>query len=766
MRKNVISLLILSVVFSLPIFSQAIYKNPKAPIEKRVEDLLNRMTLEEKVGQMNQFIGLEYLKEKRAHLQEGDPHDANPNIYYPHVSIDTIAKWTSQGLIGSYLQVYTVKETNYLQSLAMKSRLKIPIIFGLDAIHGNATCLNNTIYPTNINLGCSFDTIMAYNVARQTAEEMRATNLHWTFNPNIEIARDARWGRVGETYGEDPYLVTKLGVATVKGYQRNLNTTQDILACIKHFVGGSQPLGGKNVCPADLSERTIREIFFPPFEAGVKAGAFSLMAAHNELAGIPCHSNPWLLNTVLRGEWKFPGFVISDWMDIEHLYEVQATAENLKEAFYQAVMSGIDMHMEGINWQPIVTELVKEGRIPVSRIDESVRHILTAKFKLGLFEHPYADAKKTDKICSDPIHRATALEAARNGIVLLKNNGILPLQANKYKKVLVTGINANDQNILGDWSALQKEGVVTTILQGLKQISPETNFDFVDQGWNPQKMTKENIDTAIDHAKDADLNIVVAGEYMIRERWNDRTDGENADRSDLNLVGQQEQLIEKLYATGKPTILVLINGRPLSTEWAANNLPALVEAWAPGMYGGQAVAEILYGKVNPSAKLAITIPRSVGQLPIAYNYKPSCNFHPFVDGVSSEPLYPFGFGLSYTTFQYKNLSLNADKINKNQDITVTVDVTNSGTREGTEIAQLYIRDKFSSVTRPVKELKDFARVNLRPGETKTISFTITPNKLSFYDRDMKWIVEPGEFIVMVGASSADKDLLKKSFYVE
>ena len=688
------------------------------------------------------------------------------NAFYPGFTEKDIARWTEEGLVGSFLHVLTLQEANYLQGLAMKSRLQIPIIFGIDAIHGNAMAPDNTVYPTSINLACSFDTVMAYKIARQTAREMRAMNMQWTFNPNVEVARDPRWGRVGETFGEDPYLVTLMGVESVKGYQGEFNSQEDVLACIKHFVAGSQPINGTNGSPSDISVRTLREVFFPPFKAGVKAGAGSLMTAHNELNGIPCHENKWLMTDVLRDEWGFKGFIVSDWMDIEHIHDLHATAENLKEAFYQSIMAGMDMHMHGVYWNELVTELVKEGRIPVSRIDQSVRRILDVKFRLGLFEHPYADEAQsmTIRLCDE--HRQTSLEAARNGIVLLKNDDVLPLDASKYKRVMVTGINANDENILGDWSARQKEENVTTILEGLKQVSPETTFDFVDQGWDPRYMDPKQIELAASKAKQADLNIVVAGEYMMRFRWTDRTDGEDTDRSDIDLVGLQNELIKKVAASGKPTILVLVSGRPLGVSWAAENLPAIVEAWAPGMYAGQAIAEILYGEVNPSAKLAVTIPYSVGQTQMIYNHKPSQYFHPYVDNKPSTPLYPFGHGLSYTTYEYTDFKLAKEAITPTESINATVKVTNTGKRDGVEIVQLYIRDRFSSATRPVKELKDFARVALKAGETKEITFTITPEKLSFYDRDMKWTVEPGEFIVMVGPSSADEALQSKSFIVK
>ena len=740
-----------------------LYKDASAPVEKRVEDLLGRMTLEEKVGQMNQFVGLEHIRKNEASLSEEDLKNNTANAFYPGFSADSVAEWTKKGLVGSFLHVLTLDEANYLQSLAMQSRLAIPVIFGIDAIHGNANAPDNTVYPTNIGLASSFDLGLAYRIARETAAEMRAMNMHWTFNPNVEVARDPRWGRVGETFGEDPYLVSLMGEETVKGYQGDLSS-DDVLACIKHFAGGSQPINGTNGSPTDLSERTIREVFFPPFEKGVEAGAMSLMTAHNELNGIPCHSNEWLMEDVLRGEWDFKGFVVSDWMDIEHIHDLHATAENLKEAFFQSIMAGMDMHMHGVYWNEYVCELVREGRIPESRIDESVRRILEMKFRLGLFEQPYADEKTTMDVRLCETHRKTALEAARKSIVLLKNDGLLPLSPEKYRRVLVTGINADDHNILGDWSADQKPENVVTVLEGLKMIAPQTDFVFVDQGWDPRNMSRQAVDRAASLARTCDLNIVVAGEYMYRGRWTERTSGEDTDRSDIDLVGLQNELIRKVAASGKPTILVLVSGRPLGTEWAAEHLPALINAWEPGMYGGQAIAEIMYGKVNPSAKLAVTIPRSVGQTQMIYNHKPSQYFHPYAV-TPSTPLYPFGYGLSYNTYEYSDLTIDKEEMTAEQTLKVSVKVKNTGKMAGDEIVQLYIRDCFSQVTRPVKELKDFARIPLAPGEEKTVEFTVTPDKLMFLDRHLDPIVEPGEFILMVGPSSADSDLLRKSFRV-
>lgn len=748
---------------------QPIYKNPKASIEQRVNDLLSRMTLEEKVGQMNQLVGIEHFKQNSASMTAEELATNTASAFYPGITVKDMEDWTRRGLVSSFLHVLTMEEANYLQKLNMQSRLQIPLLIGIDAIHGNAKCKGNTVYPTNIGLASSFDVEMAYKIARQTAEEMRAMNMHWNFNPNVEVARDARWGRCGETFGEDPYLVTLMGVVTNKGYQRNLDNVQDVLGCVKHFVGGSYSINGTNGAPCEVSERTLQEVFFPPFKAAIQQGGdWNVMMSHNDLNGVPCHTNSWLMTDVLRKEWGFRGFIVSDWMDIEHCVDQHRTAANNKEAFYQSIMAGMDMHMHGPEWQTAVVELVKEGRIPESRIDESVRRILTVKFRLGLFEHPYSDAKTRDRVINDPEHKRTALEASRNSIVLLKNeNDLLPLDAQKYKKVLVTGINANDQNIMGDWSELQPEEQVWTVLRGLKSVSPTTDFKFVDQGWDPRNMSQTQVDAAVAAAKDCDLNIVCCGEYMMRFRWNERTSGEDTDRDNLDLVGLQNQLIQRLNETGKPTIVVIISGRPLSLRYAAEHVPAIINAWEPGQFGGQAIAEIMYGKVNPSAKLAMTMPRNAGQISTWYNHKRSAFFHPAVC-TDNKPLFPFGYGLSYTSFRYSDLKLSKQIIPNDgkAQIIASVTIENTGQRDGVEICQLYINDLVSSVSRPVKELKDFLRVGLKAGEKRTVEFTITPDKLAFYDLNMNPIVEAGEFEVMIGGSSRDEDLQKVTFTIQ
>lgn len=757
-KKIIASLLATSVLLSFtPKDKNPLYLDAKQPVEKRIDDLMRRMTLEEKVAQMNQYVGLEHMRSAEKDLTEEELKNNTARGFYPGLTSKDIAFMTEKGLVGSFLHVLTAEESNDLQKLAMKSRLRIPLLIGIDAIHGNAQVSGCTVYPTNIGLASAFDPAMAEKIARETALEMRATGSQWTFNPNIEISRDPRWGRVGETFGEDTYLVTQLGVASVKGYQgADYTGTDKVLACIKHYMGGT-PINGTNGAPADLSERTMREVYFPPYKAGVEAGAFTLMTAHNEVNGIPSHSNKWLMEDVLRKEWGFRGFIVSDWMDIEHIHDLHKTAESNKEAFYQSIDAGMDMHMHGPDFHYKVVELVKEGRISEERINQSCRKILEAKFRLGLFENPFVDIKKIKDRVFTTAHQATALDASRKSIVLLKNDGILPLDASKYKKVFVTGSNANDQSILGDWSQPQPDENIITILEGLKMVAPQTSFTFLEQGWNLRKMDPKKVERAAEMAKEADLNILVVGEHALRINWNEKTGGEDTDRSDIALAGLQQELVEKVHASGKPTIVVLINGRQLGVQWIADNVSALVEAWEPGGFGGQAVAEILYGKVNPTAKLPITIPRHVGQVQQFYNHKPSMYFHPYTIGPST-PLYSFGYGLSYTTYKYTNLKLSQNSISGNGTVKVAVDVTNNGKREGEEIVQLYIRDEFSSATRPVKELKDFARVMLKSGETKTVEFELPAEKLAFYNKDMQWGVEPGNFKIMVGSSSRDEDL--------
>lgn len=743
-----------------------LYKDASQPVMKRVEDLMSRMTLEEKVAQMCQYVGPEHIRETQHKFKNKKvSKDDDANGFYPDLSIAELLKLTEDGLVGSFLHVVTAQESNELQRHAMKSRLQIPLIVGIDAIHGNALCSGATVYPTPIGQAASFDTALVEEISRQTAQEVRAMGGHWTFTPNIEVARDARWGRIEETFGEDPYLVTRMGVATIKGFQGvDFVGNDKVIACAKHLIAGSEPSNGTNAAPMDVSERTIREVFLPPYKAAVEeAGVFSLMAAHNELNGIPCHANDWILQDIMRGEYKFKGFVVSDWMDIERIHDLHHYAPTMKEAYYESVKAGVDMHMHGPGYFEGVVDLVQKGRLSMDEIDRAVSPILEAKFKLGLFENPFVDEKASQKVVFNKQHQETALDFAEKSIVLLKNENLLPLDLSKYKNILVTGPNANNHTILGDWTLQQPDENVVTVLQGIQTAAGKENVTFLDYGDDVKANRMDIVKQAAEQAKKSDLAIVVVGENPLRYQKT-KTSGENVDRMSLDLLGSQDKLVQAIHKSGVPTIVVLVGGRPLSVNWIAEHVPALIQAWEPGSFGGTAIANIIEGKVNPSAKLPVSIPRHSGQIQMIYNHKPSQYFHKYKDGKST-PLYPFGFGLSYSKFEIKNLATSKTKIKPSEMLKVTCEVTNLSDREGTEVVQLYIRDLYSSATRPIKELKDFKRVNLKAGETKKVVFNLTPDKLAFFNKKMKYVVEKGEFEIKVGTSSEDKDLQTVSIHV-
>lgn len=764
-KKNIITFAMLFLALAA-MAQKPLYKNSKQPVEKRVNDLLKRMTLEEKVAQMCQYVGPEHIRDTQARFK-GQKIAKNDDAYgfYPTLSINDLYQMTEDGKIGSFLHVTTAEEANLLQKLAMKSRLQIPLIIGIDAIHGNAMVSGTTVYPTPIGQASSFDTDLVEKISRESALEVRAAGAHWTFTPNIEVGRDARWGRIGETFGEDPYLVTRMGVATIKGYQGSDFTGDDkVLACGKHIIAGSEPSNGTNAAPMDVSERTLREVFLPPYKAAIQeANVFTLMAAHNELNGVPCHADKWMLTDVMRNEYGFDGFVVSDWMDVERIHELHKVAPTMKDAYYETVNAGLDMHMHGPGFMEGVIELVNEGRLTEEQINRACKSILEAKFKLGLFENPYVDIKQSNKMIFNEDHQNSALELAEKSIVLLKNDGLLPLDFSKYKNILVTGPNANSHAILGDWTLQQPEQNVVTILDGIRAAAGSDKVMFYDYGEDVRQIVPKKVDEAAELAAQSDLAIVVVGENPLRYQRT-KTTGENVDRMSLDLLGSQDDLVKAIHGTGIPTIVVLVGGRPLSVNWIADNVPALIQAWEPGSFGGTAVASIITGEVNPSAKLPVSIPRHAGQIQMIYNHKPSQYFHKYKDGLST-PLYPFGYGLSYTDFKFGQVQLSKDCINPDDSLNATIELTNTGKSIGTEVVQLYIRDEYSSATRPVKELKDFKRVTLNPGESTEVNFTITPDKLAYFDRSMNYSVEPGTFVVMIGSSSLDKDLSKSTFSV-
>ena len=797
------------------------------PASQRARLLLKEMTLEEKVGQMCQYVAPCYVPPG-----EGSPYK-NIDATDENLGNKDLADKIRRGEVSSFLHCMTTKEAIALQQLAKESRLGIPLLIGIDAIHGNALIEGCTIYPTNINMASTFDTGLMERIGAETALEMRQKGLYWTFAPNLDVARDARWGRMGETFGEDPYLVTEMGRSAIFGLQgpdRNFDEGH-VIACAKHLIAGGEPFGGLNAAPMDLSERQLREIYLPPFIAAVQdAHVGTVMAAHNEVNGIPCHGNSWLLKDLLRDELGFDGFVVSDWMDIERLYAMHHWAPDSTEAFVRSVEAGIDMHMQGDNYFEAVIGAVKSGRIPVKRINEAAGKILEMKFAVGLFEAPLPSLEPLENAAE---HRQTALQAAREGIVLLKNNGILPLvvdgtsdseatatlgmlrggtadevgggversetaehpnvpSTKPIRRFFVLGPNAHSQTILGDWAAPQPDSLVITVFDGIRAEFPGVTIDTMCFGGKISNIDAKGIATARHKASAADVCFVVVGENSQRYSAFGRTCGENCDRDDLDLPGMQEQLLEAVASTGKPTVLVLMTGRANSIAWAKENVDAILNVWEPGQMGGQAVAEILSGKVNPSGKLPVTMPRSVGQVPTVYYHKHSQYSRLFATNETG-PLWPFGFGLSYSKFSYSQPSfLSADdtpdgettatlgtlrggtvsKANGGAErseavehperssavATVTVTVSNEGPYDGAEVVQLYIRDEYASVTRPVKELKAFKRIFLKNGESTDVTFEITPEMLQCFGADNKWTVEPGDFTIMVGSSSADEDL--------
>lgn len=739
-----------------------IYKDPAQPVELRIKDLMNRMTLEEKIAQMCQYVGIEHIKQNEAQFKKNNINkNDDANAFYKDLSVEGLIDLTKEGKVGSFLHVVTVEESNELQQYAMQSRLQIPLLIGIDAIHGNALVNGSTVYPSPISMASSFDTLLVKKSSYETAVEMRASGSQWTFMPNLDVARDARWGRVGETFGEDPYLVSRFGVAMIKGFQGdNLKNEHSVLACMKHLIAGSEPINGTNAAPMDVSERTLREVFLPPYKAAVEeANVFSAMAAHNELNGIPCHADKWLLEDVIRKEYNFKGFIVSDWMDIERLENLHHIAPTVEDAFFESVDAGLDMHMHGPGFMEGVLKLVKEGRLSEERINQSCARILDAKFRLGLFENPFVDVQASRQILFNKKHQQTALELAEKSIVLLKNeDNILPLDLSRVKNIFVTGPNANNQSILGDWALLQPDNNVTTILEGIQEVAGNAKVSYFDYGSDVRAKDINKVKQAVNMATKSDVAIVVVGENPLRYQKS-KTTGENVDRLSLDLLGLQDELVKQIHATGVPTIVVLVGGRPLSVNWIADNVPALIQAWEPGSLGGKALANIITGKVNPSARLPITMPRDAGQIQIIYNHKPTQYFHPYIDGPST-PLFHFGYGLSYTTFEVGGMQLSKYAMHRDETITLSVEVKNTGHKAGTEVLQLYVRDLYSSVTRPVKELKDFARVELKPGEVKKIEWEISPDKLASFNRTMDFVVEPGDFELMVGSSSSDSDLKK------
>ncbi len=747
------SVLILSCTPTKPLISS---KKTKTSIDTKVDSVLKLMTLDEKVGQLNQYNG--FWEVTGPSPKEGQAAKKYENL--------------KKGLVGSMINIKGVTNVKALQKIAVEqTRLGIPLIFGFDVIHGF-----KTISPIPLAESASWDLEAIKKSAAIAAEEAASVGINWTFAPMIDVSRDARWGRVMEGAGEDPYLGSKIAVARIQGFQGDLSSYKNILACAKHFAGYAFAESGRDYNTVDVSESTLQNTIFPPFKASVDAGVRTFMNSFNELNGIPATGNAYLQRKILKGDWKFDGFVVSDWGSINEMIS-HGYAKDSKQAAEIALNAGSDMDMESSAYVEHLPTLVKEGKVKESLIDDAVRRILKVKFELGLFENPY-------KYCDETREAATVgkaefqegvLDMAKKSIVLLKNEKeLLPLKKSGQKIALI-GALANDKTSpLGSWRIAADENTAVSVVEGLAKYT-QNNVSFVKGAdvaigrtqfiWETKINTtdKSGFDEAIALAKKSDVVIMVLGEHGLQS-------GEGRSRADLGLPGVQEELLEAVFKVNPNIVLVLNNGRPLAIPWAAENIPAIVEAWQLGTQSGNAIAQVLYGDYNPSGKLPMTFPRNVGQEPIYYNYKntgrpimnePESVFWSHYIDEKRTPLYPFGYGLSYSKFTYSNLKLSSNSFSKNGKIEVSVNVKNIGKVTGKEVVQLYTRDMIGSITRPVKELKGFEMIELQPSETKIVTFTIDEKTTDFYTANNKWETEPGDFKVFVGTNSDEN--LEASF---
>jgi beta-glucosidase len=748
------------------------YKDPHLSASQRVKDLLAGMTLEEKAAQMMciwqkkaetllDANGNFDLRKAKAHFKEGH-------------GLGQVGRPSDAGKGKNAREMAEL--TNAIQRFFLEhTRLGIPVMFHEECLHGHAG-VGSTSFPQPIGLAATFNPTLVESLYAMTAEETRLRGAHQALTPVVDVARDPRWGRVEETFGEDPYLVAQMGMAAVRGFQGDaaFKDKRRVIATLKHFAAHGQPESGINCAPANFSMRLLRETFFYPFKEAVqKAGALSVMASYNEIDGVPSHANLWLLRDVLRKEWGFKGFVVSDYYAVWELASREDThghfvAADKREACLLAVRAGVNIDFPEPDSYLHLAELVRKGRLKESQLDELVGPMLFWKFKMGLFDDPYVDPSEAERVVGCDRNRRLALEAARETITLLKNSEqVVPLDTARVKSIAVIGPNA-DREMLGGYSGRPK--FYTSVLEGIRaKVGERVQVPYcegckitVGGSWNQDLVTlshpeadRKNIQEAVRVAEHSDVIVLALGgnEQTSREGWSRKHLG---DRSRLGLVGRQQELITAMLSTGKPVILLLFNGSPLSLQYLEDQVPVIFECWYLGQETGHAIADVLFGDYNPGGKLPITIPRSAGHLPAFYNYKPSARRGYLFDDVS--PLHPFGFGLSYTTFAVKHLRLAKKRIRRGETTRALVDLTNTGQRPGAEVVQMYIRDRISSVTRPVKELKGFQKVFLAPGETKAVSLDITPDLLAFYDLHMDYVVEPGEFEIKVGNSSRDEDL--------
>jgi len=767
-RKLVLVPIVLVILFGATLLAQERlpYQDPKLPVEQRVTDLLKRMTLEEKIAQ------LEGSWQNRDNVKDPQALFVDEKRNFLPAQASRLLK-NGLGEMSRPSEKHGPREmadfTNTLQKwMKENTRLGIPILFHEECLHGHAAP-RGTSFPQAIALASTWDPVLVRDVFAATAAEVRARGAQQCLAPVLDLARDPRWGRTEETYGEDPYLVSSIGVAAIQGFQGvdPFIDKSHVVATAKHFAVHGQPEGGTNVAPGNYSERVIREYFLKPFKAAVEEGGVqSVMPSYNEIDGIPSHGNKHLLDDVLRREWGFPGVVVSDYFAIADLNVLHHIVSNNDEAAKLALESGVDVELPFGNAYHSLIKQVREGKVSQGDVDRAVGRILRLKFLTGLFDDASVDPDYAEKITNNAEHQQLALKAAHEAIILLKNqNNLLPLDRTKYKRIAVIGPNAAELH-LGGYSDNPGRGV--SILQGIKNKVGSTAEVLYSEGckitetppdWNADKvvlgdpaLNAKRIAAAVQVSKKADIVMLVLGEneQTSREAWAPTHEG---DRDNLDLLGNQDDLVKAILATGKPTAVFLIHGRPNSINYIAANVPAVLDGWYLGQETGTAVADVLFGDYNPGGKLPITVPRTVGQLPDYYYQKPSAKREYL--GTSTQPLFPFGYGLSYSTFKYSNLRLAPETIGPQGQTKVSVDVSNTSKIRGDEVAQLYIRDDVSSVTRPVKELRGFKRIALDPGQTRTVAFTLGPEHLSFLNRDMQRVVEPGTFKIMVGGNSVD-----------
>ncbi len=723
-------------------------------LDARVNTLLRQMTLEEKIGQLVQYSA-------------GSPTGPGTGRGdYP----DMIAK----GGIGSLFNLTGAREVNAMQKIAVeKSRLHIPLIFGLDVIHGY-----RTTFPVPLGMSATWNPALVEKAARISAIEASSEGVRWTFSPMVDIARDARWGRIVEGNGEDTYLGQAMARAYVRGYQgANLQDPSSILACVKHYVAYGAAEGGRDYNTVDISDRSLRQVYLPPFKAAVDSGAATVMSAFDDLQGVPSTANPYTLTQILRGEWGFRGFVVSDWNSVGELIP-QGVALDPAMAARKALTAGVDMDMESNSYATTLLQQVKSGQVPQSVVDEAVRRILRVKFAMGLFEHPYSDESKSPITTLDPAHITATRTVAEESFVLLKNdaaNGapVLPLSSSGKTIALVGPLADDAANMLGSWSTKGDSKDVVTLRQALSDRLTQSQGKLIyAKGTDILSASDSGFSEAVSAARQADVVIAALGEDA------NLMTGEAASRAHLNLPGNQQQLLQAIAATGKPVVLIVFSGRPLTLNWEAAHIPAILEAWFPGLQAGPALVRTLFGDVNPSGRLTTTFPRAVGQEPLYYNAmntgrpaddidltRPPNNSGEkyrsrYIDEQNS-PLFPFGYGLSYTKFQYSSPSLSAQSLTAtslnsgSSALTVSADVKNTGSRAGSEVVQLYIRQIGTSVTRPVRELKGFQKITLAPGESKKVEFKLGKDELAFWNIDMKNVVEPAKVTVWIGPDSSE-----------